>query len=117
MAFSPELRSKILLLHELSCRQIGKYIGRRHTSVARFLRTSSATPNMAGKRERPSRRVRSARDEHIIKRIILTGKCHTATEISHKASNLGLRPCPIGPYDAHYVDKAWLRGLCLANPS
>jgi len=54
MAFSSELRSKILLLHELgwSCRQIGKHIGKRYTSVARFLRTSSATPNMAGKRQR-----------------------------------------------------------------
>ena len=94
MAFSSELRSKILLLHELgwSCRQTGKHIGKRHTSVARFLRTSSATPNMAGKRERPSRRVLSARDEHIIKRIILTGECHTATEISRQASNLGLPP-------------------------
>ena len=47
---------------------------------------------MAGKRERPSRRVLSARDEHIIKRIILTGECHTATEISRQASNLGLPP-------------------------
>lgn len=36
--------------------------------------------------------MRSARDEHIIKRVILTGECHTATEISRQASNLGLPP-------------------------
>jgi len=93
MAISSELRSKILLLHELgwSCRQIGKHIAKHYTSVARFLRASNATTNMAGKRELLSHRVLSARDEHIIKHSILN-ECHTATEISRQASNLGLPP-------------------------
>lgn len=92
MRYSPRLRGVVLYLHEqgLSDKRIGKQVGKQQRCVSRFLRSYRAPAYTSGKRERPDRRVLTARDERIVKRLILSGECRSAMEVARQAPNLGL---------------------------
>jgi transposase len=92
MRYPLALRVEILALyrHGLSVRSIAKKFGKDPGSVSRFLRTFMARPGLVDRAGRGRRRTLTLRDEHVVKRVILSGECDTAAEISRQALNLGL---------------------------
>lgn len=100
----------ILYLHEqgLSDKNIGQQVGKQQRCISRFLRGYRAPAYTTGKRERPARRVLTARDEHVVKRLILSGECRSAMEIARQAPNLGL------PQVSHMTVRRALRRQGLA---
>jgi transposase len=92
MRYPLRLRAEIVALHSngLSDKAIGRQIGKRQSSVSRFLRTFMARPDLVDRAGRGRRRTLTLRDERVIKRLVLSGECDTAAEISRQALNLGL---------------------------
>ena len=91
MRFSLPLRAKILALHDEghSDTSIGKIVSKRRTSISR-LRTFCGRASLNDLPGRGAHRKRTTRDEHIVPRLILSGKCQSAVEITRQKSNPGL---------------------------
>jgi len=92
MRFSLPLRAKILALHEqgYSHTSIGKIVGKRQPSISRFLRTFCGRASLSDLPGRGAHRKLTTRDEHMVKRLILSGECQSAAEVARQAPNLGL---------------------------
>ena len=92
MRFPLPLRAKILALHEvgLSDSSIARRVGRRRTSVSRFLRAFCGRSSLSDQHRRGASRKLTTRDEHIIKHLIMSGECRSAAEVARQACNLGL---------------------------
>ena len=81
-----------MLLHEQghSDHTIGRLIGKRQSCVSRFLRTASSRPSTCSPAQHGRSRLLSLRDERVLKRLVLSGTCDTATELAQQAATLGL---------------------------
>ena len=85
------MRAKILALHDEghSDTSIGK-LSKRPISISRFQRTFSGRANLSDRPSRGAHRKLITRDEHVVKRLILSGECQSAAEDSRQAPKLGL---------------------------
>jgi len=89
MRFALPLRAKILALHEQghSVKPIGKKVGKRHASISRFLRTFCGRTSLTDQPRRGAPLKLTTREEHIVKHLILSGECRTASEDARQAPN------------------------------
>ena len=94
MRYPPFVRGQIVALHEsgLSNNKIAQQLGKRQSSISRFLRTYKDRAEHGPLPPPKRRRLLSQRDERLIKRAIQMGECQSAVEIARQAENLGLPP-------------------------
>jgi len=92
MKLSLLLRAKILALHATthSDTSTGKSVGKRRTSISRFLRTFCGRTSLSDRLGRGAHRKLTTRDEHMVKRLILSDECQSAAEVARQAPNLRL---------------------------
>ena len=92
MPYSPSLRGRIVALHKmgLSRHKTGSLVGKFPSCASRFLRHARDRPAASKATSRGPPRRLSDRQERIVKRLILSGKCNTAAEIARQASSLKL---------------------------
>ena len=92
MRYTPYLRAKLIALHEqgYSDNRIGHVVRKRQGAVSRFLRTFCGRPSLSDRPRRGAPRKLTTRDEHVIKHLVLSGECQSATDIARQAPNLGL---------------------------
>ena len=77
MRYAPALRARTLLLHEQSnsAYHIGRFIGKDHANISRFMRTAKSRPSMSVPARHSRSRLLSLRDERVLKRLVLSGTC------------------------------------------
>jgi len=92
MRYPPSVREKVFLLHEqgMSANKIAREVHKHQSCVSRYLRTARGQPSTIKPSHKGRVRLFSLRDERILKRLVTSGMCDTASEISRNAAVLGL---------------------------
>ena len=112
MLYSPSLRGRIVALHEmgLSSHKIGSLVGKYPSCVSRFLRHARDRRAASKATNRGPPRRLTDRQERIVKRLILSGKCNIAAEIARQASSLKFPKASSRTFQRVLRRQAWYLG-------